>query len=139
MNSSLGLSGYDRVGRDHYPTPRENVAALVVGLQRAGIEPSSNRVLDPRGGEGAIAHALNPFGFEVRLTDLYPAEYQATHDFYATTEPLDAGNIANLRRAVSLTNARAIVTNPPYSVSAQGAIVKACLALLQERASSFSL
>jgi hypothetical protein len=132
VNSSLGNSGYDRIGRDHYPTPRENVAALVVGLQRAGIEPSSNRVIDPCGGEAALALALNPFGFDVRLTDLYPAEYRAAHEFYATTEPLDAGNIANLRRAVSLTNARAIVTNPPYSVSTHRAIVKACLTLLQE-------
>jgi hypothetical protein len=107
-------------------------AALVVGLQSAGIEPSSSRVLDPCGGEGAIAHALNPFGFDVRLTDLYPAEYRSAHEFYATTEPLDAGNIANLRRAVSLTKARAIVTNPPYSVSPHGAIVKACLSALRE-------
>lgn len=132
MNSSIGLSGYDRVNRDHYPTPSENVAALIVGLQRAGIEPSSNRVLDPCGGEGAIAHALNPLGFDVRLTDLYPAEYWAAHEFYATTEPLDARNISDLRRAVSLTNARVVLTNPPYSVSAHGAIIKACLALLQE-------
>jgi hypothetical protein len=129
---SIGNAGYDRVDRDHYPTPRENVTALVIGLQRAGIEPSSNRVLDPCGGEGAITHALNPFGFDVRLTDLYPAEYRAAQEFYATTEPLDARNISDLRRGGALTRARAIVTNPPYSVSTHAAIVSACLALLQE-------
>jgi hypothetical protein len=132
MNSSLGLSGYSRVDRDHYATPSENVAALAIGLQCAGIEPSSSHVLDPCAGEGAIAHALNRFGFDVRLTDLYPAEYQTAHSLYATTEPLDARSAADLRRAVSLTNARAIVTNPPYRVSTHGAIVKACLELLQE-------
>jgi hypothetical protein len=129
---SIGNAGYDRVDRDHYPTPRENVAALVIGLQRAGIEPSSNRVLDPCGGEGAIAQALKPFGFDVRPTDFYPNEYLIAHSLYATTEPLDARSATDLRRAVSLTNARAIVTNPPYRVSAHGAIVKACLELLQE-------
>ena len=27
MNSSIGNSGYDRIDRDHYPTPGENVGA----------------------------------------------------------------------------------------------------------------
>jgi hypothetical protein len=46
MNSSSGLSGYDRIDRDHYPTPGENVGALLVGLQRIGIA-TPRRVLDP--------------------------------------------------------------------------------------------
>jgi hypothetical protein len=129
--NSLGLSGYDRDDRDHYPTPSENVGALVVGLQRAGIA-MPRRILDPSGGEGAIARMLNPSGFDVRLTDLHPGEYRAAREFYATTEPLDARNISDLGRGAALTRAGVVLTNPPYSVSTDGAIVKACLTLLQE-------
>jgi hypothetical protein len=131
MNSSIGLSGFDRVDRDHYATPSENVGALIVGLQRAGIA-MPRRILDPCGGDGAIARTLNPLGFDVRLTDLHPGEYRAAREFYATTEPLDARNISDLGRGVSLTRARVVLTNPPYSISTHGAIVKACLTLLQE-------
>ena len=87
--------GYDRIGRDHYPTPGENVGALLVGLQRAGIA-MPRRVLDPCGGEGAIARTLTPLGFDVRLTDLHPGEYRAAHEFYATTEPRDARSLSDL-------------------------------------------
>ena len=90
------------------------------------------RVLDPCGGDGAIARTLNPLGFDVRLTDLHPGEYRAAREFYATTEPLDARNVSDLGRGVVLTRARVVLTNPPYRVSTHGAIVKACLTLLQE-------
>jgi hypothetical protein len=129
--NSLGNSGYDRIDRDHYATPGENVGALIVGLRRAGIAIPC-RILDPCGGDGAIARTLGPLGFDVQLTDLHPGEYWAAREFYATTEPLDAQNISDLGRGAPLTRARCVLTNPPYSVSTHRAIVKGCLTLLQE-------
>jgi hypothetical protein len=131
--NSIGNSGYDRVERDFYPTPAENVAALAAGLRRARIE-LPYPVLDPAGGDGAIARgltALDPRAV-VRLTDIDAFAYPAALPLYLTTEPLDAGDIDDLRRAARASKASAIVMNPPYERWTQARIVAAALGLVRE-------
>jgi hypothetical protein len=68
-----GESGRLRISHDNYMTPAENVAALSIGLNRAGITLPPI-VLDPCGGSGELASKLMRLERAVRvaLTDLHP-------------------------------------------------------------------
>jgi hypothetical protein len=126
--NSIGNSGYDRVDRDHYPTPDENTAALVIGLKRAGIE-LPKRLRDPCAGEGKLARTLVRLapGVLVAETDLYPYPNNPG----LAPVPFDARDIAELDIALFLTGARAILTNPPCGRAVHSRIVNSCLSLLK--------
>jgi hypothetical protein len=114
MDAELGESGRARLANDDYVTPRENVAALAIGLERLGIRLPPI-VLDPFGGRGQLARplmALSP-GVAVRITDIDPDKSAA--DLYAIMAPLDGSIVANLEQAVRISGALAIASNPPFS------------------------
>jgi hypothetical protein len=128
MSKMFGNSRRWRRTNEHWPTPDENTAALVIGLRRAGIELPA-RVLDPCAGEGKLARAL------VRLV---PGVLVAETDFFPyPNNPglspglLDARNIMHLDVALCVTGAQAILTNPPYTPAVHSRIVVSCLSLLK--------
>jgi hypothetical protein len=124
--SSLYNSGFARYNNDHYATPDENTAALVIGLQRAGIELPA-RVLDPCAGEGKLARTLARLvpGVSVAETDFFPYPNNPG----LSPASLDARNIMDLGVALIVTGARAVVTNPPYHRKIHPRIIKALLSL----------
>jgi hypothetical protein len=95
----VGESGRARLDHDAYATPELNVAALAIGLRRAGIALPSV-VLDPCGGGGDLASTFMQLEPSVRVavTDLHPDPKALA--LYATTDPVDATSVAELERAL---------------------------------------
>jgi hypothetical protein len=125
----LGESGRARLDDDAYPTPALNSAALILGLRKAGLRlPPVN--LDPCGGSGMLARVamrLEP-DVDVRLSDISPQREAA--DLYATLASIDATIPADLRSALRITGARAVVSNFPFKRSVYGKIFSNCRASL---------
>jgi hypothetical protein len=125
-----GESGRLRIPHDDYMTPAENVAALAIGLDRAGITLPPI-VLDPCGGSGELASELMRLEPAVRvvITDLRPD--LGAVSLYAASSPLDATVVADLELALRRSGARAIVSNPPFKSAVYPKIVKAGIELLR--------
>jgi hypothetical protein len=131
MDGALrGESGRLRIPHDDYMTPAENVAALSIGLDRAGITLPPI-VLDPCGGRGELASELMRLApaARVALTDLHPD--LGAVSLYAASSPLDATVVADLELALRLSGARAIVSNPPFKSAVYPNIVRAGIELLR--------
>jgi hypothetical protein len=128
MSKMFGNSPRRRRANEHWPTPDENTAALVIGLRRAGIELPA-RVLDPCAGEGKLARALVRLvpGVSVAQTDVFPYPNNPG----LSPRLLDARNIMHLDVAQCVTGAQAILTNPPYTPAVHSRIVVSCLSLLK--------
>ena len=109
----LGKSGRRRRRGDDYPTPALNSAGLVLGLRKIGLKlPPS--VLDCCGGGGQLARVvmtLEP-GVDIKLTDFKPQHEAA--DLYATLAPVNARIMGDLKSALRIIGARAIVSNFPF-------------------------
>jgi hypothetical protein len=112
-----GESGRLRIPHDDYCTPAENVAALSIGLRRAGVALPLI-VLDPCGGRGELAAELMRLEPAVRvmITDLHP-NFEASA-LYAAASPLDATIVAD-------------VSNPPFKSAVYPHIVRAGIELLR--------
>jgi hypothetical protein len=128
--STLYVGDYKRAKNDHYATPQDLIAALVIGLAKLHAAlPGDGPVLDPCGGAGALRDGLQRHGVDVRLTDAYPEDYPAKG--YATLKRLDATQFENLLEAVRLVGAKAIVTNPPYRTAIAPRIVSNMVELVE--------
>jgi hypothetical protein len=57
-----GLSAYERMASDFYPTPSELAISLALGLSRLGID-LSRVALDPCGRDGTLRRSLAHFGW----------------------------------------------------------------------------
>jgi hypothetical protein len=125
-----GESGRLSIPHDDYMTPAENVAALSIGLHRAGITLPPI-VLDPCGGSGELASKLMRLEHAARvaLTDLHP-DLRA-NSLYAASSPLDATVVTDLELALRLSGARAIVSNPPFKSAVHPNIVQTGIELLR--------
>jgi hypothetical protein len=137
LGVALGESGRVRAALDSYKTPAVSVAALAIGLRRAGIALPP-LVLDPCGGSGDPARALIALepGVRVMLTDLNPDP--GACDLYAVADmSLDATNVDALQLGLRLSGARAIISNPPFARRINPRIVAAGLELLRQHRLEF--
>ena len=131
LQHSYRLSAFKRKDHDFYPTPSDLAISLALGFSRLGL--GLPRVaLDPCGGDGALRRGLTPFGIDVRLSDLYPERYPEANG-YATSQPLDAAELGELRHAFELTGSdcTAIITNTPHNTVEACAIVRNLIALVE--------
>ena len=130
-------SAYRRKPIDLYPTPSELAISLAIGLPRLGLD-LPRAALDPCGGDGALRQGLEPFGVDVRLSDLYPEKYPGS-DGYVTRQPLDASEAEHLRYALELAGAdrTAIITNTPHNTDEACAIVRNFIALVEDQQVDF--
>jgi hypothetical protein len=127
-----GESGRARLSHDRYSEPLETIAALVIGLRKAGIALPAV-ILDPCAGSGGLCRGLMQLEPKVRVfgSDLYPDPAGA--DVYGSKTPLDATNVDHLGMALRVTGATGVVSNPPYDRFVNPKIVEAGLTLLRER------
>jgi hypothetical protein len=134
---SYRLSVYQRRANDFYPTPSDLAISLALGLPRLGLD-LPRVALDPCGGDGALRHALAPFGVDVRLSDLYPDKYPGA-DGYVTAQPLDAAEPKHLQYAFELagSNCSAIITNTPHKTVEACAIVRSLVDLVDSQQVDF--
>jgi hypothetical protein len=97
-------SGRLRLLNDDYATPRENVAALTIGLRRAGIA-LPRIVFDPPGGAGVLARTLMAIEPAVRvlITDIHPDP--AARHLFASDAALDATNLDDVETALKSSGA----------------------------------
>lgn len=111
----LGNSGYDRVERDWYSTPREATIPIVEYINKNKKSPVV--IWEPAAGDGAMSDVLKDVG-DVSSSDVQPLAHGIfQHDFYGDfpfASPVDW-----------------IVTNPPYGKEAEKFIVKS-LQLLEQ-------
>ena len=98
-------SAHPRLPHDNYPTPPELTAALLVGLDRLGIELPFP-AFDPCAGEGKLLAALGGVGFG---SDLFPESYPRRP--WIHEDPIDARDVEAVYEALG--PCRSIVTNPP--------------------------
>jgi methylase of polypeptide subunit release factors len=129
--NALFQSDFDREEHDHYGTPIENLAALLIGLRDIGIS-LPNRVADTSAGKGILARGLTQLcpGAVITQTDLFPEAY-AADNFNLAPEPFDAGDTKDLGLVLRATGARAIVSNPPYEEPTHARILDASLSALR--------
>lgn len=79
----LGKSAYERIARDHYPTPKRSVDALVSAI---ADDLSGMAVWEPFAGNGAFSKVLAPLAREIISTDIFEYEgfkLDAVQDFFA--------------------------------------------------------
>lgn len=104
MKSSTIIGGAGKNGRqkdDFYGTPRQCTVAL---LEKEQQYLSGNTILEPCAGKGAISEVCLEYGYDVVSWELVDRGYGETGvDYFTRTE----------------TNAKAIVTNPPYKLAEQ--------------------
>lgn len=104
-----------RLDHDHYATPPELTAALVIGLDRLGVELPIP-ILDPCCGDGALlatlASLIGVAGFSPDLifgSDLLPNGYPRRQ--WIHEDPIDARDHGEVYEVLG--GCRAVVTNPP--------------------------
>ena len=108
-NTFYAPSKHTRENHDHYSTPPELAAALVVGLDRLGIA-IPHPVFDPCAGEGRLLATLDTLGIPGGFgADLFPAAYPRRK--WIHEEPIDARDHAALYEVLG--PCRSILTNPP--------------------------
>jgi hypothetical protein len=136
LGVALGESGRVRAAFDSYKTPAASVAALAIGLRRAGIALPPI-VLDPCGGSGDLARALMGLepGVRVMLTDINPDP--AARDLYATDMSVNATVPDAVELGLRLSGARALISNPSFARGVNPRIVKAGLELLRQHRIEF--
>jgi hypothetical protein len=95
-------SGFERVERDHYPTPGWCIAALGEHVDLAGLE-----IWEPAAGSGSMAEALKAAGASVYASDIhrYGCKLDAVLDFTTGHHPKKRFD--------------GIITNPPYGARAK--------------------
>jgi hypothetical protein len=95
----LGTSGYDRIERDFYPTPRTATEAIFETVDWFGT-PTLQAVWEPACGDGAMSNVLAEHFSKVISTDIHPMMEGATKADFYTYEPDELFTW--------------IITNPPY-------------------------
>ena len=97
-----------RKGKDHYPTPRSAVVALVRYAERLRLWQRGETVLDPCAGEGALLDVLAEVGLVTRGVELTERARVAAERHRVTQGD---GLIELAQNPCPL-----VVMNPPYSI-----------------------
>ena len=89
---------YQRRSNDFYPTPSERLRSASRWAYR-GWGLICHELRSIRAGDCAPRRSLEPFGVDVRLTDLYPDKYPGV-DGYVTSQSLDVSDPEHLTQCI---------------------------------------
>ncbi len=122
-SSMVGVSKYERVENDWYPTEPACTLALYEYLVSAKLIYAETLVFEPACGDGAISKVFEQKGHKVISSDLYPQlEGAAVKDFLTSEMMFDRDNYIR----------PLMVTNPPYAMPHINDFIERTIALAKE-------